>query len=270
MAGTPAGTAEAGERLLERLRPWACPGTARDQLITVTEGVIPHEERGPAIELGKAAMKVSAPGPHRLWSRSTRPRGSWSIGGLCDPLSAKIPRKRRSSDGGAVLRAGVSWDLEPGERLTGLGARHGLDFDQRGRCVTLGADRRYTGPDCPEDFLEDGGIPQGDYAPVPWLLSSAGWAAWLETSGPGAEFDLTGDAVSISARAAAGPLRLHLFFAATPAANLRALLRLTGMPALMPEWAYGHWKSRDVYEHQDDVEDDWRGYRETSCRLTRS
>jgi len=39
------------------------------------------------------------------------------------------------------------------------------------------------------------------------------------------------------------------------------------MPALMPEWAYGHWKSRDVYEHQDDVEDDWRGYREADLPL---
>jgi hypothetical protein len=32
------------------------------------------------------------------------------------------------------------------------------------------------------------------------------------------------------------------------------------MPAVLPEWAYGHWKSRDVYEHQRDVEDDFDGY----------
>jgi alpha-glucosidase (family GH31 glycosyl hydrolase) len=30
---------------------------------------------------------------------------------------------------------------------------------------------------------------------------------------------------------------------------------------LLPEWGYGHWKSRDVYEHQSDVEDDFDGYR---------
>ncbi len=236
------------ERLLEGLRAWACAGEARDQLITLTEGVLVHEERGEAVELPKPALKVSRPGPQRLLVEIEPPAGE-------------------SAPGDTAFRAGVSWDLAPGERLTGLGARHGLDFDQRGRCVQLGADRRYTGPDCPEDFLTEGGIPQGDYAPVPWLLSSAGWAAWLETSGPGAEFDLTGDAVSISARAAAGPFRLHLFVGRTPAANLRALLRLTGMPALMPEWAYGHWKSRDVYEHQDDVEDDWRGYRENELPL---
>ena len=99
------------------------------------------------------------------------------------------------------------------------------------------------------------------YAPVPWLLSSAGWAAWIETSGPGVELDLTCDEISVCVRRAAGPLRLHLLVDPTPAARLRAFLRATGFPALLPEWAYGHWKSRDVYEHQDDVEDDLRGYR---------
>ena len=56
--------------------------------------------------------------------------------------------------------------------------------------MRLGADRRYTGPDCPPDMLDVGGIPQGDYAPVPWLLASRGYALWLETDGDGAEFDL--------------------------------------------------------------------------------
>jgi alpha-glucosidase (family GH31 glycosyl hydrolase) len=245
---------DAGDRILESMRPWACAGTASDQLITLTEGVLPHEERESAVELEEAAMKVSRPSPHRLLVEID--------GTYRDRGSIRTPKPE-----GPWLRAGVSWDLEPGEHLTGLGARHGLDFDQRGRCVHLGADRRYTGPDCPDDFMENGGIPQGDYAPVPWLLSSAGWAAWLETGGAGAEFDLTGDAVSISARTAAGAFRLHLFLHPTPTARLRSLLRITGMPALMPEWAYGHWKSRDVYEHQDDVEDDWRGYRDNDVPL---
>ena len=128
----------------------------------------------------------------------------------------------------------------------------------------LGADRRYTGPDCPADMLDQGGIPQGDYAPLPWALASRGWAAWLETTGHGARFEL-GDEIELSARAAAGPLRLHLFCARTPAARLRAFLRAScSLPALLPEWAYGHWKSRDVYEHQRDVEADFDGLCGTS------
>ncbi len=47
----------------------------------------------------------------------------------------------------------------------------------------------------------------------------------------------------------------------TPAARLRAFCRLTGFPALLPEWGYGFWKSRDVHEHQDDVLDDFDGFR---------
>ncbi len=229
-------------RLLAGLRPWGCRGTARDQLITLTEGVLVHEERRDSVTLGDEEVGISSPAPDRLLISIDPADTSW-------------------------LRLGVSWPLLEGERVTGLGARHGLDFDQRGRCVKLGADRRYTGPDCPAEFLEQGGIPQGDYAPVPWLLSSAGWAAWVETAGPGVEVDLSGNEASISVRSAAGPLRLHLFVGPTPAARLRAFLRETGLPALMPEWAYGHWKSRDVYEHQEDVEDDWRGYRDSELPL---
>jgi alpha-D-xyloside xylohydrolase len=228
--------------LLAGLDPWACRGTARDQLITLTEGVLVHEERSAPMTLGDEDVEVSSPAADRLLV-------------TVDP------------EGKGWLRIGASWPLLQGERVTGLGARHGLDFDQRGRFIRLGADRRYTGPDCPPELLEDGGIPQGDYAPVPWLLSSAGWAAWIETSGPGVEVDLSGERVSVSVRSAAGPLRLHLFAGPTPAARLRAFLRATGLPALLPEWAYGHWKSRDVYEHQDDVEEDWRGYRENDLPL---
>ena len=59
----------------------------------------------------------------------------------------------------------------------------------------------------------------------------------------------------------AGPLRVDLLCDPTPAARLRAFCRLTGFPALLPEWGYGFWKSRDVYEHQDDVLDDYEGLR---------
>ena len=65
----------------------------------------------------------------------------------------------------------------------------------------------------------------------------------------------------MSTRAGAGPFRALLVCAPTPAARLRQVCRLTGFPALLPEWGYGFWKSRDVYEHQDDVLDDFEGFR---------
>jgi alpha-glucosidase (family GH31 glycosyl hydrolase) len=167
---------------------------------------------------------------------------------------------------GDPLRTGLAWAQASGEALTGLGARHGLAFDQVGRTVRLGADRRYTGPDCPEDMLEVGGIPMGDYSPAPWLVSSEGWAVWVETTGAGCEFDLA-DRVAFSVRPAAGPLRARLLCDSSPAAALRRYCRLSGLPGLLPEWAYGHWKSRDVYEHERDVLDDLDGYVEHDLPL---
>ena len=40
------------------------------------------------------------------------------------------------------------------------------------------------------------------------------------------------------------------------------------MAPVLPEWAYGHWKSRDVYEHQRDVLDDLEGYEANGLRRT--
>jgi alpha-glucosidase (family GH31 glycosyl hydrolase) len=250
-----------GRSLVRGLRVAAHDGQGRDRLISFTEGVIPEERIGP---------------PHRpVLTRGERCEDGIEIAGALESgreLTLKIhlpERDRVSLEVDAAddpYRLSASWRPQQGERLTGLGARHGEPFDQRGRVLQLGADRRYTGPDCPADMLDAGGIPQGDYAPAPWLLSNLGAAVWVETHGPGLALDL-GDPLSISQRAAAGPLRLHLLCDPTPAARLRHYLRLTGLPAILPEWAYGHWKSRDVYEHADDVLEDLDGYREHALPL---
>jgi alpha-glucosidase (family GH31 glycosyl hydrolase) len=162
---------------------------------------------------------------------------------------------------GDPLRTALDWRRRSDERFVGLGARHCTQFDQAGRTVQLGADRRYTGPDCPAELLAQGGIPQGDCAPIPWLVSSRGYAVWVRSEANGIRFDLADERVSTSTRANAGPLSLELFCQPTPAARLRAFCRATGFPAVIPEWGYGFWKSRDVYEHQDDVADDYEGMR---------
>jgi alpha-glucosidase (family GH31 glycosyl hydrolase) len=89
----------------------------------------------------------------------------------------------------------------------------------------------------------------------------------VRTDANGTCFELGGDRVSISTRAHAGRLVVELLCAPTPAARLRAFCRLTGFPALLPEWGYGFWKSRDVYEHQDDVLDDLDGFRRHGIAL---
>jgi alpha-glucosidase (family GH31 glycosyl hydrolase) len=219
------------------VRTWA--GSAHDEFIQLTEGVMASERLEDPVD-GLVEPTREHPAPHHEIVTVVAPEG--------------------------VHRVGLVLPGHPQQHFVGLGARHGLHVDQAGRHLQLGADRAYTGPDCPPDMLELGGIPQGDYAPVPWLLSSRGWAAWVETDGHGARFDL-GDEVVISTRRAAGPLRVHFFTHATAFARLRAFLRLTGFPQLLPEWAYGHWKSRDVYPHQTDAEADRAGYREHQIPL---
>ena len=248
-------------RLIRGLRLWAAEGSAHDQFLQLTEGVLPHEEIDRVVHLGRAELLRELEDGIEL--------GGSMGGGRTVFVSVTLDAERLLIRAGAhpePLRLGIDWEARPEERFTGLGARHGEQMDLTGRKVRLGADRRYTGPDCPPDMLEVGGIPQGDYAPAPWLLASRGYALWLETAGDGAEFDL-GHPVAISSRGAAGHLRLHVIADRTPAARLRRYLRLTGFPALLPEWGYGHWKSRDVYEHQDDVLDDFEGYERNDIPL---
>ena len=234
-------------------------GAIEDQWIQWTEGVVAHEELGDPVGVARAEetpeglrLELDDGTTATLCVRVGSDRVELALDAEQPPSSAERP----------VRRLALAWPGHPEQRFLGLGARHGTRADQSGRTVRLGADRRYTGPDCPPDMLDIGGIPQGDCAPMPFVLSSRGWAAWLDTEADGASFAL-GEEVELSTRAAGGPLRVHLFCAPSPAARLRDYLRaIDALPALLPEWAYGHWKSRDVYEHQRDVEADLGGYLE--------
>ena len=150
--------------------------------------------------------------------------------GSCCPAARALHRAGRAPraagrPGGSLAAA----RRRPRVHRAGLPARHARD-------------RRH-----PAGRLRAGAVAAG----------SDGWAAWIETEGPRR-------AVRARRRrpccpSAAGPLRVHLFTHPTPFARLRAFLRLTGFPAVLPEWGYGHWKSRDVYPHQRDAEADYRG-----------
>jgi hypothetical protein len=250
---------------LRGLRPWACAGTVHDRFVRVTEGVVAREELGfPERPVGEAIAFSSAREAVAelllAGGRMATLRVAWA------GPDHSVVELRADGD---PLRLGLEWEPVPGERFAGLGARHVLGVDHAGRRIQLAADRAYTGPDCPSDLLELGGIPQGDYAPAAFLQSSAGYALWCETDGNGTRFDLDGP-LRVSVRAAAGPLRVHVLTGATPAARLRRYLALTGRPALLPEWGYGFWKSRDVYAHRDDAEEESTAARGTGSRSTRS
>ncbi|HEY7622689.1 MAG TPA: TIM-barrel domain-containing protein [Solirubrobacteraceae bacterium] len=246
----------AGRPLLRGVTAWACEGELRDRFVQVTEGVVADERLG---FLERAVVARVTHADARVVQLALRLQGGRKaelqieVAGD-DHLTVEYAAQ------GTPLRLAIEWDARAAERFAGLGARHALRVDHAGRAIQLGADRVYTGPDCPPDLRDLGGIPQGDYAPAPFLQSSRGYALWCETYANGTRFELD-EPTSVSTRAVAGPLRLHVLTDPTPAARLRHYLRLTGMPALLPHWGYGFWKSRDVYAHQDDAEEDVHGCR---------
>ncbi len=249
-----------GRHLLRNAGAWVAEGTVSDSFIQWTEGVVAGEELAPAERAVRAAVNSQArPGPAEVVLDLRFDGGR--AGQLTLGLHADERVTLTLEADGPPLRLAFAWDRRSDEHFVGLGARHGTELDQRGRSVQLGADRSYTGPDCPPEMLAQGGIPQGDCAPMPWLLSSRGYGVIAHTFGNGTRFDMSGAHTSVSTRAPAGPLELELVCQSTPAARLRALCRLTGFPMLLPEWGYGFWKSRDVHEDQEAVLDDYDGFR---------
>ena len=240
--------------LLDSLTVWACAGTVHDRFARVTEGVVARERRGARERPVAAAVAFAAEDEAEIRLRLGGGRAAMLSVAVVDSAHAVLELR---ADGNP-LRLGFEWEPQPGERLAGLGARHSHAVDHAGRRIQLGADRAYGGPDLPWALRTFGGIPQGDYAPAPWLQSNAGYALWCETHGAGTRFDLDGRR-SVSTRAAAGPLRVHILADPSPAARLRRYLALTGRPALLPEWGYGFWKSRDVYPDRDVLVDDVHG-----------
>ncbi|XAY04858.1 hypothetical protein DSM112329_01696 [Paraconexibacter sp. AEG42_29] len=250
-----------GRRLLRGLHVWACDGTIQDRFLQLTEGVIAKEARGFPERAVHASVAESLSDGVVL--ALTLQGGRHAELHLALPGPHEFTLTLQADEDDDLLRLAAEWDLRSEERFAGLGAHHAHTVDHRGREVQLGTGRRYTGPDCPPDMLELGGIPQGDYAPVPFLQSSRGYAVWCDTHGNGTRFDIGGarDRTAVSVRAASGPLRLHVFTDRSPAARLRRYLVRTGVPPVLAEWGYGFWKSRDVYEHQDDVLEDVDGCR---------
>jgi alpha-glucosidase (family GH31 glycosyl hydrolase) len=252
-----------GRRLIRGLGVWAVEGEICDQFIQFTEGVIAREELGLPERVVAASVAEPLADGVLLAVRFEGARG----GSLRITLPANEAVQLELEVDGEPLRLAADWDGRAEEHFAGLGARHALRVDHAGREIQLGADRAYTGPDCPADLLADGGVPQGDYAPAPWLQSSRGYAVWAHGHGNGMRFELGADKTVVSARARAGSLRLTLFSDPSPAARLRRYLHATGLPPVLAEWGYGFWKSRDVYPHQDDVEDDVHGCRRNAIPL---
>src|SRR5262249_42603789 len=133
-----------GRSLLPGLELWAADGTVHDHFVQMTEGVIAREELGRPLRVAKGELERAGERSLALIVvLSDGSPGRVELELHRDRLVIELKVER------APLRLGARWGAVRGEHLTGLGARHGTAFDQMGRRVQLGADRRYTGPDCP-------------------------------------------------------------------------------------------------------------------------
>lgn len=91
------------------------------------------------------------------------------------------------------------------------------------------------------------------YKPVPFFMSTRGYAAWVDSAAPGS-FDLNAtERERVLLRFRASRLRLVLIAAPNPAAQLDEFTRLSGRPRVPPAWAFAPWKSRDVHANRDEV-----------------
>jgi len=134
-----------------------------------------------------------------------------------------------------------SFQLQPGERLYGLGQQYGA-LQKRGlRTVLWNTDALGVN------------ATTLSYHNVPFLWSSAGWGAVVHTGGRVA-CELGNPSHGTATLAADGEvLDLFLLCGDTPAELLRAFYELTGAPPAIEPWGLGVWMSRCMYQSRDQV-----------------
>lgn len=111
--------------------------------------------------------------------------------------------------------------------------------------------RGYILPVVTDDRADNKGV--GSYKPVPFFMSTDGYAVWVDSYAPGL-FDLNGTDRFL-ARLRFPDTRLRVVFFGGPRFSdlLEAFTALTGRTRVPPPWAFGLWKSRDVHHNQDSV-----------------
>ena len=151
-----------GRRLVRAGGLWVADGTVHDNFVQFTEGVVAREQLSPPERVLRAVNVTRSGSALDLRLKLDGGREATlrvEIAGE-DRVAIAFDAERQP------LRLAIDWDRRPEERFVGLGARHGTILDQAGRTVQLGADRRYTGPDCPPEMLAEGASRRGTARPL--------------------------------------------------------------------------------------------------------
>ncbi|MBE2271086.1 MAG: glycoside hydrolase family 31 [Anaerolinea sp.] len=177
---------------------------------------------------------------------------AWQVGGEHYRQMARIvsdgtrqpARIEWLDDGENVRRVRLTFSALPDEAFYGLGERYNA-LNQRGEVLDVR---------CYEQYKSQG---KRTYMPIPFLLSSAGYGVWVESS-RWMQFDLCASApdewVLEADLSADQSLTLHWFANDDPLAIIRQFTMKTGKPALPPLWAFGLWMSANEWNSQARVE----------------
>lgn len=91
------------------------------------------------------------------------------------------------------------------------------------------------------------------YKPVPFYMSTRGYAVWLDAAEPG-NFDFNAtDREHVLLHYRSARLRCVLIDGPDFAAMLDEFTQLTGRPRVPPFWSLAPWKSRDVHRNRDEL-----------------
>lgn len=163
-----------------------------------------------------------------------------------DAADTSIPgllRVEWLTDGKRVRRVRLSFRAGVDERFFGFGERFNA-LDQRGNVLDM---RVY------EQYKNQG---KRTYMPIPFLLSSAGYGVWVESS-RWMQFDLCAthaDTWTLEADTADDETLTVHRFEGEPLDVVARFARVTGPVALPPEWAFGLWMSGNEWNSQQRVE----------------
>jgi alpha-glucosidase (family GH31 glycosyl hydrolase) len=147
------------------------------------------------------------------------------------------------SDGTQSRRVRLTFACRAGEAFFGLGERFNA-LNQRGQILDIR---------CYEQYKNQG---KRTYMPVPFLLSSAGYAVYVESS-RWMQFDLaSSQSDSWTLEADLGPdetLRLIWMEDSDPLKLIENFTTCTGRPVLPPLWSFGLWMSGNEWNSQTRV-----------------
>ncbi|MFL5903982.1 MAG: TIM-barrel domain-containing protein [Solirubrobacteraceae bacterium] len=133
----------------------------------------------------------------------------------------------------------ASLALSPGESLYGCGESF-TRLDKRGQRLALWTRDAY------------GAQSSLMYKPVPFYLSSRGYAAFVHTSDP-LTVDLGHDYDGAAVLYLGGPVLDLFLFIGGPKQVVSDYTALTGRSRMPPRWSFGLWMGRDSYRSRDEV-----------------